>query len=142
MSGGQSSHKDHDYSYSTFYPLASTQVDSMKLYKRLQKTPTVDYHWSTNINYNLKTDDEGSQLRADLNYYQSRNNLNFINLHTSVFPDNSTVVENDFMQDKKTFNKVAHFNVKYRKVISDDAVFNTGVSLMGGKIKNNYFYFT
>lgn len=140
LGSNQFNSKDYSKSFSTFRQFENS-IDSTKLSNSFLKSPnSKNYSWNGNAYYSIKTDSIGSEFSVDVNYINALRSSDKFDVYTKYLPDNSSVKENDFKQRTKVKYNIASVSIKDKRVLSENDILTSGLSLIRGKTNNDYFY--
>lgn len=119
--------------------LNATQLDSIYNPKINSKSPDYLTSYKGNINYNIKTDNLGSNLDIELNLYENNSDIRTQNFFNQIINGN-TVEVSRFLQNPDTKTSIGHYKADYTKVFNADNKLQIGTAYTHSNIYNNFFF--
>lgn len=119
--------------------LNATQLDSIYNPKINSKSPDYLTSYKGNINYNIKTDNLGSNLDIELNLYENNSDIRTQNFFNQIINGN-TIEVSRFLQNPDTKTSIGHYKADYTKVFNADNKLQIGTAYTHSNIYNNFFF--
>lgn len=130
---------ENNYTIKNSYnQLLSTEIDSVYTTHISSISPDYLSTFKGNLNYHLKTDQEGSNLDIELNYYKNNNNIKTQNIFNNTTSANVEVQR--FLQNPDIQTKIGNYKADFTKIMSEGTKFYLGAAYTNSDITNNFFF--
>lgn len=115
-------------------------LDSVYISDINQSSPGFLGTYRGNLNYNLRIDEEGSNLDIDLNQYVNNNNVNTYNVFND-FSGGNIIEKANFLQNPDIKTRIGNYKISYTNFFNDgDDKLDVGLHYTHSNV-TNYFFF-
>lgn len=136
-SGSESTKK---YNSNTIYKkISETLYDSIYIGTIENKTPDFIPAYGINLSYDLKTDDQGSLLKADLSYGANKGK-NEIKGLDGLLTNSVETIRQDYLQTTHAEGNYLAWTTDFSKKFDEDNTLSTGVAFNYAKTDNQLIY--